>query len=72
MLSMKNSDYEYIQHALKIGDIQMACSHLNSSYIQTIIDEGKEAKLNEQFVKLFELLDIDQTLAFTSEILTPS
>ncbi len=71
MLSMKNSDYEYIQYALKIGDIQIACSHLNSSYIQAIIDAGKEAKLNEQLVKLFELLDIDQTLVFTSELLTP-
>lgn len=68
---MNISDYEQIQHAIQVRDIKLACSCMNSSYVQAIIDADKEVELNEQLVKLFALLDNVQTLAFTSDILTP-
>lgn len=55
---MNISDYEQIQHAIQVRDIKLACSCMNSSYVQAIIDADKEVELNEQLVKLFALLDI--------------
>ncbi|MEY3313604.1 MAG: hypothetical protein RLZZ578_1124 [Bacteroidota bacterium] len=68
---MNISEYEQIQYAIQVRDINLACSCMNSLYIQAIIDANKEVELNEQLVKLFALLDNVQTVTFTSDLLTP-